>query len=340
MSIMSRIITYREAINEALDEEMQRDENVFAYGLDVADHKKIFGSTVNLLEKYGSKRCFSTPLSEEALLGFGLGAAISGLRPVNIHIRVDFLLLAMNQLVNMVSTCHYTTAGKLKVPLVIRAVIGKGWGQGMQHSRSLQGVFAHIPGLKVLMPATPADAKGLLKSAIRDDNPTVILEHRLLYESTGNVAQGDKALVPVGQPELLQKGKDITLVATSWMNVEALKVAEIMNKYDISVEIINVRSISPLDYELIFNSVKKTGQCIVIDYDWTQCGFSAEVAARVSETCFKSLKSPVSRLGFAPTPCPTTRPLENEFYPDAKKIIKEIEKKLHLPLIDLSNNSN
>src|SRR3990167_10203523 len=184
---MPRIITYKEAINEALIEEMERDENIFVYGLDVDDHKRIFGTTNNLVEKFGKKRCFSTPLSEDAMTGLALGAAISGLRPIHVHIRVDFLLLAMNQLVNMISNFRYVTGGKVKVPIVIRAIIGRGWGQGPQHSKSLFSYFTHIPGLKVVAPTTPRDAKGLLISSIRDDNPVIFFEHRWLYDISGDV---------------------------------------------------------------------------------------------------------------------------------------------------------
>lgn len=330
-----RLISYRQALAEAVAEEMGIDKSVFIYGIDVADHKRIFGSTVGLLEEFGPDRVFSTPLSEESLLGFGLGASINGLKPINVHIRLDFLLLAMNQLVNMVSSYRYGSDGKYKIPLVIRAVIGKGWGQAYQHSKSLQSIFAHIPGLKVIMPTTPIDAKGLLKSAIRDNNPVVFLEHRILYDVVDDVPQNLEP-IEIGKGRILKEGKDITIVATSYMNVEALKAAEILAKRGIQLEIIDPRTIQPLDEELIINSVLKTGHCIVADYDWVNCGFSAEVASRVYENCFKHLKSEVTRIGFAPTPCPCTRPLENEFYPNAVDIIRSVEKKLFNPT-DLSN---
>lgn len=331
-----RIISYRQALNEALYQEMEKDERVFVYGLDVDDHKRTFGSGEGLLERFGAKRYFSTPLSEDAMMGFGIGAAINGLRPINVHIRVDFLLLAMNQLVNMATSLSYGSNGKLSVPLVIRAIIGRGWGQGFQHSKTLQSIFAHIPGLKVVMPTTPYDAKGLLTSAIRDNNPVLILEHRLLYWQKGPVSQ-ESFTVPIGQANVLRHGNDITIAATSWMNVEAYVAAKIMEKHGVSVEIIDVRSIAPLDDQLIADSVNKTGHLIVADYDWANCGFSAEVAARISEKCFGRLKSPITRIGFAPTPCPTTRPLENEFYPSAADIIRVVETKLNLKPINLSN---
>lgn len=324
-----RKISYRQALNEAMGQEMDRDPAVFVYGIDVADHKRVFGSTVDLVEKFGSDRCFSTPLSEDAMTGFGLGAALNGMRPVHVHMRVDFMLLAMNQLANMVSSYRYSSGGRLKVPLVIRAVIGRGWGQAFQHSKTMHSCFAHIPGLKVIMPTTPGDAKGLLISAIRDDNPVIFIEHRWLYDVIDDVAEQPEP-IELGKADLLREGDDITIIATSWMNIEALKAAEIMAEQGINVEVIDVRSISPLDEELIFKSVGKTGHCVIADNDWIYCGFSAELAAIISEKCFGKLKSPVNRIGFAHTPCPTARHLENEFYPNAVDIIRAIEQKLSL----------
>lgn len=334
---MIQTISYREALNLAMTQEMDRDPNVFVYGLDVPDHKRIFGSTVGLVEKFGSERCFGTPLAEDAMTGFALGAAINGMRPIHVHIRVDFVMLAMNQVVNMISNYRYISAGKLKVPLVIRAVIGRGWGQSAQHSKSLHSFFAHIPGLKVVMPTTPSDAKGLLAAAIRDDSPVIFLEHRWLYDIADEVDTATDHIIPLGEPRILCDGGDLTVVATSWMNVEALKASKIMKKYHgVELEVIDPRTISPLNYDLIYQSVCKTEQCIVADYDWLNCGFSAEVSARVSEACFGALKSPVCRIGFSATPCPTTRPLENKFYSGAVDIIRMAEDKLKLNPADLS----
>ncbi|MBI4040698.1 MAG: alpha-ketoacid dehydrogenase subunit beta [Deltaproteobacteria bacterium] len=333
-----RTLSYRQAINEAIQQEMERDPRVFIYGLDVPDHKRIFGSTVGLLEKFGSERCFGTPLSEDAMTGFGLGAALNGLRPIHVHIRVDFLLLALNQLFNMISCYRYMTGGKCAIPLVIRAVIGRGWGQSFQHSKSLQSIFAHIPGLKVIMPTSPQDAKGLMIAAIRDNNPVIVLEHRWLYDVEGDVEETPFE-TPIGTARILRTGKDLTVIATSWMNIEAQKAAQILEKHHVDLEIIDPRSISPLDMETLVTSVTKTGHCIIADYDWLNCGFSSEISARLMETCFHSLKSPVKRIGFAPTPCPGTRPLENLFYPNAITIIREVEKKLSLSKIDLSQET-
>lgn len=333
------VMTYREALVAGQAQEMRRDPSVFVYGLDVADHKRIFGSTVGLVEEFGPERCFCTPISEDAMAGFGLGAALCGMRPVHIHIRVDFMLLTFNQLVNMYSTCRYMSGGKVKAPITVRAVIGRGWGQSCQHSKSMQSVFAHVPGLKVVMPTTPADAKGLVAAAIRDDNPVVVLEHRWLYDISGEVPDGE-FVTQLGRANRVREGSDVTVVATSWMNIEAARAAEVLQKHHgVSLEVIDPRTIQPLDLDAVETSVTKTGRLIVADYDWTFCGFAAEVAAAATERCFSSLKKPPVRLGFAHAPCPTTRPLENAFYPDAVSIIRAAEGLLGLPAADLSGES-
>ncbi len=331
----SPALSFRDAINRAIIHEMEADERVFIFGLDVPDHKRIYGSTAHLVEKFGTKRCFGTPLAEEAMTGVALGAALTGLRPIHVHIRVDFMLLAMNQIVNMISSLRYMSGGKLKVPLVIRAVIGRGWGQAAQHSKSLQGIFAHIPGLKVVMPTSPQDAYSLLRSSVQDDNPVIFLEHRWLYDIEGSV--DEKKKVSLGEPLLRRQGHAITVVATSWMNIEAMKAAEVLSRHGVEIEVIDVRTISPLQPQMIFDSVRKTKACIIADYDWIFCGFSAELATLVYENCMGSLQKPVERLGFAQVPCPTTRPLENLFYPSAINIIRSVEKMLGLKEIDLRN---
>ncbi len=333
----SSLMTFREALALGLRREMEEDPSVFVFGLDVPDHKRIFGSTVGLLEQFGPTRCFGTPLSEEGMTGVALGAALAGLRPVHVHIRADFLLLGMNQLVNMVSNVRYMSGGRLRVPLVIRAIIGRGWGQSAQHSKSMHGIFAHIPGLKVALPTSPQDAYGLLRSAIRDDNPVLLLEHRWLYDVEGEV--DEDRLVPIGPAELLRTGDAVTVLSTSWMNVEAMKAAEVLARRGIELEVINVRTVSPLEPDLLIESVRKTRRCLVADYDWSFCGFSAELADTVSRACFGSLRHPVERLGFAHVPCPTTRPLENQFYPSAVDIIRTSERMMGLSETDLSRES-
>ncbi|MDT7041673.1 alpha-ketoacid dehydrogenase subunit beta [Candidatus Nitronereus thalassa] len=327
-------LTFREALNLALMREMECDASVFVYGLDVQDHKRIFGSTKGLVEKFGPERCFGTPLSEEAMTGVALGAALSGLRPVHIHIRADFMLLAMNQITNMISNLRYMSGGRLKIPLVIRAVIGRGWGQSAQHSKSLHSVFAHLPGLKVVLPTTPQDAYSLLRAAIRDENPVIFMEHRWLYDVEGEVK--DEEIISLGIVGLRRSGHDLSVLTTSWMTVEALKAGEVLEKRGINIEVIDVRTVSPLEEQPLVDSVNKTRHCIVADYDWSYCGFGAELAAMISHQCFSTLKKPVERLGFAHAPCPTTRPLENLFYPSAVTIIRTVEKMLELEEMDLS----
>jgi acetoin:2,6-dichlorophenolindophenol oxidoreductase subunit beta len=325
-----RKISYCEALTEAIRQEMERDSKIFVYGIGVPDHKRIFGSTRGLVEQFGPERCFDTPLSEEAMTGFGLGAAINGLRPIHVHARVDFFLLAMNQLANMLSCYHYATAGKLRVPMVIRVIIGRGWGQSFQHSKTMHSTFAHIPGITVAMPTRPYDVKGMMIEAIRDDNPVVFIEHRWLYYAVDEVPE-EPYTIPLGTGNVLRHGSDVTVVATSWMNVEAMRAADVLQqRHGVSVEIVDPRTISPFDERIVIDSVARTGRCIVADYDWLHCGFGAEVAARVSKECFRGLKAPVERLGFAFAPCPSTRPLENSYYPDAVTILRSVEKMLDL----------
>lgn len=331
-----RVLNYCQAINEALTQEMGRDPSVFVYGIGTPDHVGIFGSVLGLKDKYGAHRVVDTPLCEDAMTGFGLGAAFAGLRPVHCHIRVDFLILAMNQLANMISSFHYATNGKTPIPLVIRAVVGRGWGQGYQHSKSLHSIFAHIPGLKVVLPTTPRDAKGLLISAIRDNNPVLMLEHRWLYWAEGDVPEEPYA-IPLGEPNVLREGKDITIIANSWMCVEALSAAKILESAGVSVEVVDPRTIAPLQDEALIRSVKKTKRCLVAEHDWVDYGFTAEIAARISSACFGELKGPVERVGFAHTPCPTVRVLENEFYPNAKTLVRRVEKMMGLKPINLDS---
>lgn len=331
---MSSAIEFREALARAQAAEMAADPSVFVFGLDVPDHKKIFGSTKGLLEKFGPGRVFGTPLSEDAMTGMAIGAALSGLRPVHVHIRVDFALLAVNQLFNIASNARYMSGGRLKVPLTVRAVIGRGWGQSAQHSKSMQSLFAHIPGLKVVMPASPQDGYSLLRAAIRDDNPVVFLEHRWLYDVAGPV--DETKAVPLGKALVRREGKDLTVVATSWMVAEAIHAADILESRGVSLEVVDVRTIQPLDEATILASAAKTGRVIAADYDWAFCGFSAELAALIHKGCWGSLKAPVERIGFAHVPCPTTRPLENRFYPSAPEIIRAAEKLLDLSPTDLS----
>jgi pyruvate dehydrogenase E1 component beta subunit len=327
-------LSFPEALNLAMSREMEADANVFVFGVDLTDHKRTFGSGKGMVEKFGIRRYFASPLSEAAATGIAIGAAGCGLRPVHVHARVDFTLLAMNQLVNMASNKSYVTNGEFKVPLVVRAMIGRSWGQGAQHSKSMHSVFAHFPGLKVVLPSDPQDAYSLLRSAIRDDNPVIFLEHRWLYDVVGKV--DDQLKVPIGTCKVVRPGTDVTIISCSWMTVEATQAARILSENGVEAEVVDVRTVVPLDVNTIVSSVRRTGHTVIADYDWLFCGLSAEISAQITENCFASLKSPPYRIGFAPVPCPATRPLETLFYPSARDIVRAVEKLLDLPEIDLS----
>jgi pyruvate/2-oxoglutarate/acetoin dehydrogenase E1 component len=312
-----RLCTYGDALKEALEQEMRRDDRVFLLGQGIDDFKGFYGTTKELADEFGSERVFDTPLSEDAMTGAAIGAAIAGMRPVHMHIRMDFLLLAMNQLVNIAAKSRYMYGGQVSVPLVVRTVIGRSWGQGAQHSQGLHSLLMHIPGLRVVAPTTPYDAKGLLIASIRDDNPVIFIEHRLLHRQTGHVP-AELYTVPLGKSRVLAAGSDITLVGISHAAVECLRARECLASIGISAEVLDPVSLSPLDADGIAASVRRTGRLLVVDSAWTFCGASAEIITSVAER----LDGPFQfrRLGFAPTVCPTSKPLENLFYPNAQSI--------------------
>ena len=263
---MARNLTYASAINEALNIAMDTDSNVICYGLGIDDPKGIFGTTLGLQEQFGPDRVFDTPTSENAMTGIGIGAALNGLRPVMMHQRLDFFLLAMDQLVNNGAKWRYMFGGQDSVPITIRLIIGRGWGQGPTHSQNLQAWFSHIPGLKVVMPSSPADAKGLLLASIFDDDPVIYLEHRWLHNLEGDVPEGDHRAA-IGEAMVVNEGTDLTIVSLSYMTIEALHAIDHLINYGISCELIDLRSIRPIDWEKIFLSVNKTGRLLVLDTD-------------------------------------------------------------------------
>lgn len=326
---------FPEAINLAMTKEMEADPRVFAFGIDLPDHNRTYGTGKDMVEKFGIERYFGSPLSEAAATGVAIGAAGCGLRPIHVHARADFVLLAMNQLVNIASNHSYLSDGKVNVPLVVRVMIGRSWGQGAQHSKSLHSTLAHFPGLKVVLPSSPQDGYSLLRSAIQDDNPVIFFEHRWLYDVVGDV--DDQLDVPIGACKVQRQGTDITIVSSSWMTVEATQAARILSENGVEAEIVDVRTVAPLDSDTIMASVNKTGRAVIADNDWSFCGMAAEISAQITESCFGSLKAPPRRLGFAPVPCPTTRPLETLFYTSAKSIVREVERLLDLSEIDLSS---
>ncbi|MBC8417538.1 MAG: alpha-ketoacid dehydrogenase subunit beta, partial [Desulfobacterales bacterium] len=310
---MARTLTFSKAINEAFFQAMEMDDSVICYGLGVPDPKGVFGTTLGLQERFGPERVFDMPASENAMTGVAIGASLNGIRPVMTHQRVDFFLLAMDQLVNNAAKWHYMFGGRSSVPITIRLIIGRGWGQGPTHSQNLQAWFAHIPGLKVVMPATPADAKGLLLSSIFDDNPVIFLEHRWLHNLEGEVPENDFR-IPIGEAERLKTGEDISIVSFSYMTVEALHAVEFLETNGISAELINLRSIKPIDWEMIFSSVRKTGRLLVLDTGPESGSIAGEVIARVSSNCFDALKQAPRHLTLPDIPTPTSLALTKVFY--------------------------
>lgn len=314
-----RELSYAGALYEATVQEMERDPNVFVFGLGVDDPKGMYGTTSDLHVKFGSHRNFDTPLSEDAMTGVAVGAALAGMRPIHVHQRMDFLLLCMNQLVNIAAKTSYIFAGNFSVPLVVRAIIGRSWGQGAQHSQSFHSYFMHVPGVKVVAPTTPHDAKGCLVAAIRDDNPVIFVEHRMLYSAKGYVPE-EPYLVPFGKARTLTRGDDITIVAISHMVMEAVRAHHHLLSVGIRSEVIDPVSLTPLDIDGIVASVSRTKRLIVVDSSWVAAGASAEIVATTAERLQGGPLIQFMRLGYADTPCPTTKPLENLFYPNAKSI--------------------
>jgi pyruvate/2-oxoglutarate/acetoin dehydrogenase E1 component len=315
----ARSLSYVEAIAEATDQEMAQDASVIVFGLDVDDPKAIQGTTKGLLEKYGHERVFGTPLSEDAMTGAAIGMALAGLKPIHVHIRMDFLMLSMNQLVNVAAKSCYMYGGQVSIPLVVRSMIGKSWGQGAQHSQGLYSFFMHVPGLKVVAPTTPYDAKGCLIAAIRDENPVIYVEHRILHFQKGPVPESAYTVLP-GKARVTAIGEDITLVGISYMQVECLRALRYLEEAGISAEVIDPIWLSPLDIDTIAESVRKTGRLCVADNGWTTCGASAEIIAQVMERLQGVCEVRVRRMGFAPVTCPTTPSLEAHFYPNGLTI--------------------
>lgn len=322
--VTMRKIKYSAAISEALVSEMSANQDIFITGIAVDYPSGIFGTTVEAHKKFGPKRVFDSPAMENALTGIAIGAAAVGKRPVIVHPRVDFMFLSFDMLIQLAAKWQYMYGGNAgNVPIVIRAIIGRGWGQGATHSQSIQAPLAHFPGLTVVMPAFPSDAKGLMLSALRHTGPVVILEYRSLYDTEGPVPEGNIA-VPFGKANIVRKGEDITIVSTSFMSCEALRAAEELERHGVSVEVIDLRSIRPLDEETIITSVKKTGRLVTADTSWELCGVASEVAALVAERALHFLKAPVRRLSLANCPAPVSQPLEKAFYPSANTIIKVV----------------
>jgi pyruvate/2-oxoglutarate/acetoin dehydrogenase E1 component len=319
-----REITYREALREGLQEEMRRDERVFLLGEDIAEFGGTYKVTEGLLAEFGPERVRNTPISETAIVGAALGAALLGMRPVAELMYIDFSAVAMDQIVNQIAKIRYMFGGKAKASLVIRTQGGAGRSSGPHHAQSLETWFCHTPGLMVAMPSTPYDVKGLIKSSIRSDNPVIFIEHKLLYNEKGPVPE-EEYLVPIGKADIKREGGDVTLVATSRMVLRALKAAEALAEDGIEAEVLDPRSLVPLDEDAILQSVKKTGRLVIIHEAVKRGGYGAEIQAVVSEKAFDYLDAPIKRVAAANTPVPFAPTLENFVIPDERDIIKEVK---------------
>ena len=318
-----RICSYAQALNEAQDICLERDSSVFIIGLGVPDSKGIFGSTQGLVDKYGSKRVMDMPASENAVTGICIGAAINGLRPIMTHQRIDFSLLSLDQIINHASKWFHMYGGQKRVPMVIRMIIGRGWGQGAQHSQNLQALFAHIPGLKVIMPSTPYDVKGMLIAAVEDNDPVICIEHRWLYANEGPVPEGYYT-VPINQASHVHVGNDITIVSSSYMTIEVLRACDKLKKIGIEADVIDLRSIRPLDDAVIIESVKKTGKLLVVESAWKSCSVASEVVALLSEKCFCDFCMAPQRLTLPDFPTPTSYALTQQYYLGVKDICERV----------------
>jgi pyruvate dehydrogenase E1 component beta subunit len=317
-----RPIIYLMALNEALQQEMERDPTVFVTGEDVGQHPPM-GVTLGLLQKFGRQRVVDTPISESAILGLAVGAAAAGLRPVVEIMFMDFLFVAFDQVINQMAKMRYMFGGKAKLPIVVRCPCGGGYQMAAQHSQSLEAMLCHIPGLKVVMPATPYDAKGLLTAAIRDDNPVFCLEHKKCYTLAGDVPQ-EQYEIPLGVAEVKRPGSDVTIVATSYMVHEALRAAEQLSQRGIEAEVIDPRTLLPLDMETILASVRKTHRVVIVHEAVKFCGVGAEIAAQVAEAAFDALEAPPARVAAPFCPVPFSAPLEEAYLPSAQKIIDAV----------------
>ncbi len=324
---MVRQLSYGMAINEATRQMMEEDGSVFLMGQGVNSPWYVGNTTLGLKDRFGSERIFDTPVSENAVTGAAIGAALAGMRPIVIHPRMDFALLAVDQVFNQASNWHYMFGGRVSVPLVMRAIINRGGEQAAQHSQALQAIYAHSPGLKVVMPSTPYDAKGLLVSSIRDDNPVVYIDDRWLYDDTGDVPE-EIYEVPIGKAAVRREGRDVTIVSTSYMSIQAMKAAEQLASQQVDAEVVDVRSLKPLDKKLILDSVSKTGRLVVADAAWMTCGFSAEISAIVADSAFESLKAPIVRVALPDTPAPMSRSLEKAYYPTVTQLIAAVKRVL------------
>jgi len=324
MSSKNRVISYSLAINEALHQMMAQDNSVFIIGQGIKSPWYVGNTARGLFKRFGPERVIDTPVSENAITGAAVGAAIAGMRPIVVHPRMDFMLYAFDPIINQAANWYCMSGGKSSVPVVIWGIINRGGEQAAQHSQALHAIFAHIPGLKVVMPSTPYDAKGLMIAAIKDNNPVVFIDDRWLYNLEGEVPR-QRYYIPIGKGVIRKKGKDITIAAISYMAAQAVKAAQYLKADGIDAEVIDLRSVKPLDKELLFSSVKKTSRLLIADVGWKTGGFSAEIAALISENCSKFLKAPIKRVALPDCPAPASRTLEKPYYPDYLDIVNVVK---------------
>lgn len=320
---MSRLITYAAAIREGQAELLQSNDEVVILGLGVPGPTGIFGTSIGLQEEFGEQRVLDIPAAENGVTGITLGMALMGMRPILVHQRLDFAVLSLEPIVNQAAKWHYMYGGHATAPLTIRMIVGRGWGQGPQHSQSLQAWFGHVPGLRVMMPATAADAKGMLVTAVQGDSPTIIIEHRWLYDTIGEVPEGLYE-TPVGKAKVRRQGTDITLVGTSYMVLECIAAAERLEEVGVSAEVIDLSSISPIDEDTIIESVTRTRRILVADTGHAEFGVGAEVVARVCLRMADKLHANPVRVGLPFAPSPTTSALANIYFPTARDIVDQV----------------
>lgn len=322
-------IRYSQAIRDAIADEMREDSNIFVMGEDVETMGGVFGCTKGILDEFGHDRIRNTPISEAIIIGAGVGAAVTGTKMIVEMQYVDFILCAMDQTINQAAKIRYMSGGKAEVPLVIRAQQGSGRGNGAQHSQNLETLFCHMPGLKVVMPSTPYDAKGLLKTAIRDNNPIMFLEHKVLYNTKGEVPDDDYT-IPFGKADIKREGKDVTIIATSWMVLKALEAAKKLESEGIDAEVLDPRTLVPLDREAIIKSVIKTGRVVIVNEAHEFCNIATEISFVINEMAFKYLDAPIKRVTSRQSPTPYSRKLEQLTVPSEDRIIEAVKEVLYM----------